>query len=307
MIYCTHCTIHKTTIQYQFLQKILHFVLLYGTIKNAMVIYYDFGNATYTYTHNLFIRDEDFFTHHHTVYELIFVIRGKGSVVIGTHSYQFSNNTVIIIPPEKFHVMNVSKEDEYERVVINFKRNQIPLGMDIDRTIVNAVSEPCREILMKMVSYQTEYDAERFDVLMQSLFREFLVVFEKESEHTELPRTKLPKLVTDAINYVRDNLSSPLTVDQIADALFVSRSHLNHKFKEHTYLGIKNYIRIQKMMEARKLLHQGILPGIVATELGYTTYTTFLRNYQAEFGCTPKNMSRKKDLLTTTDETETSP
>jgi AraC-like DNA-binding protein len=68
-------------------------------------------------------------------------------------------------------------------------------------------------------------------------------------------------------------------VQTIADALFISPSHLLHQFKKEMDITLHQYIVMQKAQTAEILLLQGANPLEVAKQLGYEYYSTFYNNF----------------------------
>ena len=62
------------------------------------------------------------------------------------------------------------------------------------------------------------------------------------------------KLLMDVANYIQQHLSSPVTVEEIAEALYMSRPYLSKKFKKETGLSVSEFIHRQKIEEAKRLL-----------------------------------------------------
>ena len=56
-------------------------------------------------------------------YEILYIVHGSGSFIIENDLYNFSDGTIILVPPGKYHVMKISSQDLYERyVIINGKQ-----------------------------------------------------------------------------------------------------------------------------------------------------------------------------------------
>lgn len=78
-----------------------------------------------------------------------------------------------------------------------------------------------------------------------------------------------------------------LSVEDVAEHVFVSKSYLSHIFIKTMNISVARYIRLKKMYLARNLLKQNYPATYVAQYLGYENYSTFLRCYCAEFKTKP--------------------
>ncbi|MCE1253731.1 MAG: AraC family transcriptional regulator [Anaerolineae bacterium] len=65
-------------------------------------------------------------------------------------------------------------------------------------------------------------------------------------------------LISDVVNYVEDNIQSPLALDDLAHEFNVSAFHFNRIFRTVTGLSLKQYILGRKLTQAmQKLLGEG--------------------------------------------------
>ena len=93
----------------------------------------------------------------------------------------------------------------------------------------------------------------------------------------------------DAIrDYILKHIDQPITRTQIADALFLSPSHVSYIIKEMENLSCKELITKIKMDYARKLLRGSKYPiGDIAVRCGYDSFAYFSKVYKQTFSITP--------------------
>ncbi|MCI2123782.1 MAG: AraC family transcriptional regulator [Olsenella sp.] len=96
-------------------------------------------------------------------------------------------------------------------------------------------------------------------------------------------------LVLSVTNYVRGHIYEPLRTEDVAQALFVSRGFLSTRFKQETGMGLADFIRREKVAEAKSLLRnteQSILD--ISTYLGFCSQSHFNAVFKRETGMTPR-------------------
>ena len=96
------------------------------------------------------------------------------------------------------------------------------------------------------------------------------------------------KLVIDVVNYVQHHISLPVTTQEIADALFLSRPHLSKRFKDESGVTLKEFIWIQKIEEAKRLLKytdKSLLA--ISVYLGFSSQSHFTHIFKNLVGKTP--------------------
>ncbi len=97
----------------------------------------------------------------------------------------------------------------------------------------------------------------------------------------------------------------PLSLGQIAregdyqlanlcDRIGVSERHLRRVFEEGICISPKDWLRQERMVEARSLLREGSPIKEVAIDLGFTTAKMFSRDFQLFYGVKPTDFQRKE-------------
>ena len=85
----------------------------------------------------------------------------------------------------------------------------------------------------------------------------FILALEKDKVLYDFSLTESESLVKNAIEYINNNIDKPLTTKIIADALFISHTHLGHAFSDAMNCGIMHYVQIKKIYRAKDLIKQG--------------------------------------------------
>ncbi|MGN0321915.1 MAG: helix-turn-helix domain-containing protein [Oliverpabstia sp.] len=96
------------------------------------------------------------------------------------------------------------------------------------------------------------------------------------------------RLVLDVSNYVRRHLSEPITADDIAHELFISRPHLSKRFKEESGETLTDFILKEKTEEAKRLLrYTDKTATMIGFYLGFSSQSHFSRVFKKYTGMTP--------------------
>lgn len=96
-------------------------------------------------------------------------------------------------------------------------------------------------------------------------------------------------LVRAAERFVGLNLNRPISLDDLAHELFVSRTRLCAAFKQETGTSLGAYIHLRKMERARDLLCIRAIPiAEVARSVGYNRPSSFTVAFQRTYGVSPQ-------------------
>jgi AraC family transcriptional regulator len=100
-----------------------------------------------------------------------------------------------------------------------------------------------------------------------------------------------------ALWIIERNSTEPLTLDGIAAACGVSRSHLAHAFGTATGVSVMHYVRARRLSAAARALASGA-PDILslALEAGYGSHEAFTRAFRDRFQQTPESVRERRSV-----------
>ena len=237
-------------------------------------------------------------THNHPKHEIMYVSNGAVEYLVENRRHELKKGDVLLVKPGLLHVGRIITEAPHSRFCVGFVPDAIENGR-------------LAESLFEMGEHFTVGENSIFSKLVE-LVKEKL---EEGKENTKqfikhvidsmilsladagLGEEKLPQ-PTDStlrriINYVDANLTTIKSCDDIAEALFFSKSYIGHLFKRETGIGIMEYVRTKKVLRAHKTILSGEKPTEIYTECGFSNYPSFYRAYCAYFGESPKNTKVK--------------
>ena len=102
------------------------------------------------------------------------------------------------------------------------------------------------------------------------------------------------KLVLQVVNYVRRHLSEPISVEDMAKELYISRPYLSLKFRQETGETLTDFILKEKTEEAKRLLrYTDKTSAAIGAYLGFSSQGYFSRVFKKYAGCTPGEWREK--------------
>lgn len=95
--------------------------------------------------------------------------------------------------------------------------------------------------------------------------------------------------VYKAMDYIRNHYSEKITLEDVANCVFLSRSYLSKVFKEETGIGVVDYIKKVRIEKSKLfLLDKRIKVADVAEICGFEDQSYFTKVFGAETGVSPK-------------------
>ena len=99
--------------------------------------------------------------------------------------------------------------------------------------------------------------------------------------------------VAPILDYIRDNLSEPLTLDQIAGQFYISKHYLCRVFKAATGFSVMEYIIYSRVLKARRLLQEGVSVQQAGELSGFSDNSHFIRTFGHLTGLTPGKYAKE--------------
>lgn len=105
-----------------------------------------------------------------------------------------------------------------------------------------------------------------------------------------LQRDSQASRITKAINRIKQDYATPLTVAELANVAGMSASSFHEHFKAVTLTTPLQYQKDIRLLQARRLVRDGDRSiSAIAFEVGYESPTQFSREYARKFGLSPRN------------------
>ncbi|GIF46426.1 hypothetical protein Afe04nite_09650 [Asanoa ferruginea] len=98
-----------------------------------------------------------------------------------------------------------------------------------------------------------------------------------------------------AVAYIKENYrDQSLSLDAVANAVYMSRYHFSRKFRQETGRRFIDYLIMLRMTEARKLLLQtNCTVTAISAEVGYRDLSNFERSFKKLYGTQPSQYRQR--------------
>lgn len=95
-------------------------------------------------------------------------------------------------------------------------------------------------------------------------------------------------LVSDALEYINSHYMEPIRIETLAGHCHISETHIRRLFSSCINMGPLEYINLIRIKNACELLRKtDALVADIAFKCGFSTLSTFNRNFKRVTGCTP--------------------
>ena len=185
-----------------------------------------------------------------------------------------------------------------EKIKSNKKTCHIPLlmltakGMQIDKIKgieIGADAYVTKPFNMQVLKSQIKQLISSREILFNKYFKGI------ENTDLSLQTSRDKQFITSVLNYINDNINNPnLSVESLADELFLSRSKLYRKIKFLTGDTATEFIRKIKLEKAKELLNTTDLTvSEISYKVGFSSPSYFTKCFKLHFGKIPKEFRSK--------------
>ncbi len=105
------------------------------------------------------------------------------------------------------------------------------------------------------------------------------------------------KVVKGSIEYINDNISENILLDDLAQNFNLSKYHFLRVFKSDIGLTPHNYILTQRVDKAKESILRGKSLLEASAEMGFSDQSHFIRNFKKIYGYSPKELLKKSNFI----------
>ncbi len=244
--------------------------------------------------------------HFHDHYEFLLPLTSPGNIFVNDQVYPLERGTLYLIGENTLH--RTMATGSHARYILHISRKAlsdlstpqtdfIQLTRDTFRR-ATMDSEHMTEIIELFQALERNKNDGNFgsDVHQTiALLNLLLKIAPMLSASTagESIRNKDFLRVAPILDYIRDNLSEQLTLDQIAGKFFISKHYLCRIFKSATGFSVMEYIIYSRILKARQLLQEGISVQQAGELSGFSDNSHFIRTFGHLTGTSPGRYAKE--------------
>ena len=246
--------------------------------------------------------------HFHDFDKLVILLSGHVDYLVESENYELKPWDILLVKHHTIHRAIIDKSLPYERIIIYLDRKFF------DRVFPEAGLMDCFETadrsskhLLQPNEQQIEglsavlkaYEAALNDsgygsqTMRDTLIMQLLIQVGRvrAAEHETDKKSYDPK-IEKVLSYINENLNSPLNVAQLAEQVYLSKYHFMRLFKAQTGSTVHNYVRQKRLMNAARLIREGVAANQAASDSGFSDYSAFHRAFRETFGISPGQLKK---------------
>lgn len=252
------------------------------------------------------------YLHFHNLFEIGYCHYGHGILVLDENQCVYDGNMLSAIPANYPHTTFSEGEDYWEYLFID------PAGLIAEMYPNNPVRQ--RELLSALNRRADLFDGNLHPDIVSTVRKVLNEIREKRTNYQETTRYLLKVFllellrlqdseaadsvgggvdsssfaqITPALRFIDINFASNLKVSELADQCGLSETHFRRLFNDYVNLAPMDYVnlvRVQKSCEIMRRTDHSM--DQVAAECGFSTTSTFNRNFRKYMNTSPYQWKR---------------
>ena len=221
----------------------------------------------------------------HYYHEFVLFIHGSAYFVSRDIQQDLSPGCIVLIPKEQFHQFRVTMPEQYTRFILGFSDypELSPLIEDVMSQIkvISTPSKNIQDVYSNLIKIAKSALPEEEKLLyIRSALTQLLLYFKYDDLEQIRQNINISPLVQQAIHYIDKHYPDKLTIDTIAQKLYVSPSTLAHNFSRELGISIYRYISKKRLLEVHRRIEQGEPSSLAVTKCGFSDYSCYYRIYK---------------------------
>lgn len=236
--------------------------------------------------------------HSHEYYELDFLLRGERSLFVNSKMYNFEMKTVSVTMPFDMHKY---ENKPYERILLCVSEEYVSFGQ-IEflrllgkKTVISYNDKAWNlivKILKRLLALSTSGDNEK-EMKISLLLGYLLFVMHSYKDEVE-PITAVnaenaSPITLKVVDYIKNHLSEPLSLDMLCGKFHVSKSWLNRNFNKDMNCSVIDYYIKMKINRAKFYVAETLMPFTkISDQLGFSSANYFSIIFKKHVGYSPQ-------------------
>ncbi len=258
------------------------------------------------------MRESELNEHSHSTFEISMIIEGTFTYIINSKEFTLNPGDLIIIPPRMKHCWRMHDDQTFianNMCLISGKGMQprqqnTNLKKSIEKHQYHirkfACYESCIRDICNLLNKKVPFRDDEVRALQKTSYIYFLRALLPDYLNNEQPCKNIDyknkdQLVEQIKYYIFDNLSRPISLNELQKIFGYSKDHLNRIFKKHQKMPIIQFIIHCKMERAAKMLattHVDIKN--IALEIGISDVNYFYNVFKKITGESPAEFRKQR-------------
>ena len=232
-----------------------------------------------------------------TMFEIELPMEDGGTSYIDDDSHAVSPNVIICAKPGQIRHTRLPFKCYYIHMLVK-EGELLDMLTSLPDFIDVADATQIKEIFVSLCEYyQTRISTD--EVLLQSLILRLVYILNQNAVRIEksTPKSNNHKIIEQTLEYIKQNLTSELTLENLANAASFNPIYFHKLFKSATGKTLREYVEEQRIQKAiHLLLSTNMTLTQIAYECGFSSQSYFSYVFKRKMKCTPRKYMKENQM-----------
>ena len=245
--------------------------------------------------------------HYHEFDKIVLLLAGRVDYAVESVSYALRPWDILLVKHHVIHKALIDKSVPYERIILYLD------GGYFERLLPEAGLMNCFEQADRSGEYRLVPDEQQraalertlqayeqaagdgqfgAQTLCDSYILQLLVLIGRMNAAPRREEQRFDPKIRQTLSYINENLGRELSVDTLAERVYLSRYHFMRLFKAETGSTVHAYVRQKRLLYAARLIREGTNANQAAEAAGFADYSAFHRAFRSSFGISPGQLKK---------------
>jgi AraC-like DNA-binding protein len=245
--------------------------------------------------------------HYHEFDKIVLLLAGRVDYAVESVTYALRPWDILLVKHHVIHKALIDKSVPYERIILyldgGYYERLLP-----DAGLMNSFEQADRSGEYRLVPDEQQraalertlqaYEQAAGDgqfgaqTLCDSYILQLLVLIGRMNAVPRREEQRFDPKIRQTLSFINENLSRELSVDTLAERVYLSRYHFMRLFKAETGSTVHAYVRQKRLLYAARLIREGTNANQAAEAAGFSDYSTFHRAFRNSFGVSPGQLKK---------------
>ena len=250
-------------------------------------------------------QERDF--HFHDFDKIVLLLSGRVDYLVEDKSYALRPWEVLLVKHHAIHKALIDRSEPYERIIVYLDRQYfdraLPQARLMDcfesadrsrRYLLVPDGEQRAELGETLRAFERAREDSRFgaEAMRDTLMMQILIQIGRMAPAAPESREQADPKIRQVLSFINEHLTEELTVEQLAERVYLSRYHFMRLFKAQTGSTVHAYVRQKRLLSAARLIREGVPAAKAAADSGFGDYSAFHRAFKECFGIAPGELKK---------------
>jgi AraC-like DNA-binding protein len=245
--------------------------------------------------------------HYHEFDKIVLLLAGRVDYAVESVTYALRPWDILLVKHHVIHKALIDKSVPYERIILYLDGGYFERLLP-DAGLMNSFEQADRSGEYRLVPDEQQraalertlqaYEQAAGDgqfgaqTLCDSYILQLLVLIGRMNAVPRREEQRFDPKIRQTLSFINENLGRELSVDALAERVYLSRYHFMRLFKAETGSTVHAYVRQKRLLYAARLIREGTNANQAAEAAGFSDYSTFHRAFRSSFGVSPGQLKK---------------